>query len=418
MLEDQYSSPVADRIRGLWLGPAIEKYVDWLAERQHTSGSIRVYVQTVIKFDTYASRAGAMSWDELPDLVTPFVEHGLGLPSARTVKSIPAARSNLRAPVESMLQLVIPGFERPSRTNEDNPFPTTVPGFFDYLREERGLRPNTLRVYRHYLRTFEAYIQNRGVDHLSQLSPEVISDFVTDRSRTLGSRSMWSVCHTMRGLLRYALREGHISSDLARAIPRGRNYRQKSVPRAISWEDAGRLLAVVDRDSLAGCRDYAMLLLLLTYGLRAREVAHMSLDDIDWQRSILRIPSRKGGHSTVYPFAEAVGSAIIDYLQRGRPKVDGRQLFRRCKAPFSHLDHSCVSSRASKYLKRAGITVPRAGSHTLRHTCVQRLVEADMPFKNIGDYVGHSSPASTLVYAKVALHKLRPLVIGEAEEML
>jgi integrase len=69
-------------------------------------------------------------------------------------------------------------------------------------------------------------------------------------------------------------------------------------------------------------------------------------------------------------------------------------------------------------LRAAGIAVPRAGSHTFRHTCVQHLVDAEVPFKTIGDYVGHRCEESTLVYGKIALHRLRQLVIGEAEEML
>jgi site-specific recombinase XerD len=70
------------------------------------------------------------------------------------------------------------------------------------------------------------------------------------------------------------------------------------------------------------------------------------------------------------------------------------------------------------YIKAAGIEVRRAGSHTFRHACVQHLVNANVPFKVIGDYVGHRSPASTQIYGKVALHKLRELTIGEAEDVL
>ena len=74
--------------------------------------------------------------------------------------------------------------------------------------------------------------------------------------------------------------------------------------------------------------------------------------------------------------------------------------------------------RAQVYLKAAGTKVPRAGSHTFRHSCVQRLVDADVSFKVIGDYVGHRVPASTQIYGKVAIHKLRALAIGEAEDLL
>jgi integrase/recombinase XerD len=82
------------------------------------------------------------------------------------------------------------------------------------------------------------------------------------------------------------------------------------------------------------------------------------------------------------------------------------------------MQHSAVSAMVSARMRSADIHVTRAGSHTLRHACVQHLVEADVPFKVIGDYVGHRDPASTLIYGKVAVHKLRELVIAEAEDML
>ena len=77
-----------------------------------------------------------------------------------------------------------------------------------------------------------------------------------------------------------------------------------------------------------------------------------------------------------------------------------------------------VSTRASCYLHKAGVAVPRPGSHTLRHTCVQRLIDAHFPFKAIGDYVGHASPDSTAIYAKVSLENLREVALGDGEEVV
>ena len=62
--------------------------------------------------------------------------------------------------------------------------------------------------------------------------------------------------------------------------------------------------------------------------------------------------------------------------------------------------------------------MPRPGSHTLRHTCVQRLVDAGFALKTIGDFVGHRSPASTEIYAKVAVESLRQVALGDGEEVL
>jgi integrase/recombinase XerD len=156
----------------------------------------------------------------------------------------------------------------------------------------------------------------------------------------------------------------------------------------------------------------------VSYGLRAHEIATMQLDDLDWKQAQLRVPTRKGGHSTLYPLSATVGEAIIDYLRAGRPAVDDRHLFLVTRTPYSPMAYWTVSKRVASRLHAAGIKVARAGSHTLRHTCVQRLVEADVPFKVIGDYIGHRRAESTLVYGKVALHRLRQLVIGDAEEAL
>ena len=222
----------------------------------------------------------------------------------------------------------------------------------------------------------------------------------------------------MRVFLRYLHRENIIPADITRALPRGRKYKQSSLPRGIPWADVQRVLDGVDRRSSVGKRDNAVMLLLASYGLRAREVAALELDDLDWAHSQLKVPARKGGHSSIYPLSASVGEAVIDYLRAGRLAVDDRYVFLTSRTPFGPINHYSISRLAAQYIVAAGIKVPRPGSHTLRHSCVRRLVESDVAFKAIGDYVGHRRAESTLVYAKVALHRLRQLAIGDAEEAL
>jgi integrase len=178
------------------------------------------------------------------------------------------------------------------------------------------------------------------------------------------------------------------------------------------------MLETADRRKPVGKRDYAILLLLVTYGLRAREVAALTLDDIDWRNERLKVLERKADHSTTYPLSSVVGDAILDYLSKGRPETSDRHVFFRAIAPYAPLTFSAVSACASRYLRKAGIAVSRPGSHTLRHTCVQRLVDAQFSLKMIGDYVGHRSAASTEIYAKVDIETLREVALGNGEEVL
>jgi integrase/recombinase XerD len=113
-----------------------------------------------------------------------------------------------------------------------------------------------------------------------------------------------------------------------------------------------------------------------------------------------------------------VNCHLVDYLQHGRPQTADRHVFFRTLAPVQPLTGAAVSSRAAHYLHKIGVSVPRPGSHTLRHTCVQRLVDAEFDLKVIGDYVGHGSPAATEVYTKVDVEALRAIAQGPGEEVL
>lgn len=421
MLESVFIRPqTVDRIRALWLGSAIEQYVSWLIERRNAPSHIRSCVTMIERFTAFTWSRGARTWDDLPAHVSAFVEHQMRERNAecRSVKDRRTILSQARSPVEQLLRLLVPGFVGHT-TRRATPFAVVAPGFFDYLEHERGLRDQTRRLYAHNLRVFEAYLHSTGVG-VAPVTPAILTEFLREpglRGAPLGPTAMQQRGATLRVFFRYLHRQRVIPADLSRAIPRRRGYRQASLPRGITWTEVERVLAAVERRTPHGKRDYAILLLLATYGLRAREVSALTLDDIDWTRGQIHINARKNGHSTIYPLGTGVGNALVDYL-KVRPAVHDRQIFLRAMAPFTPLDFHVISSRACHYLRRAGVEPPRAGSHTFRHACVQRLVEADLSFKVIGDYVGHRSGESTQVYSKVAVHLLRQLALGDGEEAL
>ena len=199
-------------------------------------------------------------------------------------------------------------------------------------------------------------------------------------------------------------------------VDRPRTYLLSDIPRSISPAEVTRARL---RGPDLGRRqaDYAALLLLATYGLRSREIAALTLYHIDWRRERLSVPGRKGGHSTAFPLSSPVGEALVDYLQHGRPLSAERHVFFMAFAPCAHPPHA-VSKLATKYLLKAGIQVPRPGSHTLRHSCVQPLADADFSLKTICDFVKHCSPKTTEIYTKVAVEALREIALRDCEEVL
>ena len=422
MLEKYFVKPqTVDRVRASWIGAEVEDYVDWLAEHGYGTKTVWRRVPLLIAFGEFARLRGARAVADLPVHVDAFVvERVAQHRDARrgAAPERPVAKE-IRGPIEHMLSLVVPGFEPSGRSHLALPFADAVPGFFDYLVEERGLRPASVLSYRHHLDRFAAYLARVGVENIEELSPPILSAFVIERSGAgLAKTTIREGCGVLRVFLRYAHRQGHLPRDLSEAVGWPQAYRLSSIPRSISWADVNRVLATVDRRTPCGKRDHAMLLLLVTYGLRGREVAALTLDDIDWKRERLAVPERKAGHSTAFPLSATVGEALVAYLQDGRPQTTDRHVFFRAMAPLRPIGPAAVSGCARRYLLKAGIDVPRPGSHTLRHSAVQRLVDADFSLKTIGDFIGHRSTRSTEVYAKVAVESLREVALGDGEAVL
>lgn len=419
MLENYFVQPATvDRYLGSWVGAEIEQYVVWLAGHHYSDRCVWRRVPLVFAFGEFACARGAAIVGDLPAYVDAFVDDRVALHHKRNGSSRSMAKE-VRGPVEQMLTVVLPGYDPSGRQHLELPFAETVPGFFEYLTQERGLRPLTVGAYRIHLRKFEAYLLQIGLESIRDLLPAVISAYLVERAGTgLAKSTVRDEAGALKVFLRYAHREGVLASDLSTAVGWAQTYRLSDIPRSVSWADVNLVLAAVDRRTVAGKRDYAILMLLVTYGLRGREVAALTLDDIDWKRERLAIPERKAGHSTAFPLSVVVGQALLDYLQHGRPISTDRRMFFRATAPRQPITAAAVSSRTRHYLLKAGINVPRPGSHTLRHTAVQHLVDANFSLKTIGDFVGHRSARSTEVYAKVDIEALREVALGDGEEVL
>ncbi len=421
MLEDYFVRPdTNDRIRASWIAPAIEQYVRWLTDHRYTARSVLHRVPILTRFGEFAKKQGSSELVHLPEQVEPFVQQWLqerapGKSAARQRK----LSQEVRNPIQQMLRVAVAtyaGLGRPHRPT--NPFERQAPRFWEFLTDEKGLRPRTLLQYSFHLRQFAAYLERVGINNLDSLSPVVISGFVADYGPRVAWTTLRNACGTLRVLLRYLYREGVLAKDFSSLVEFPQSYRLAGIPRSIGWDQVERILAAIDRRSTCGKRDYAMLLLLATYGLRACEVAALTLDDLDWRNERLRVRERKAGNTTTYPLSSVVGAAIIDYLKNGRPTTTCREVFMRAEAPLAPIGHAAVVCRAAHFIRKAGISVPRPGSHVLRHSCVQRLIDANFSLKQVGDYVGHRSASSTQIYGKIAIEQLRDVALGDGEDVL
>lgn len=123
---------------------------------------------------------------------------------------------------------------------------------------------------------------------------------------------MHCVCCALRSFIRFLRMEGHAMAPQLENFPHPRIYRQEEIPSFLNSQQVKNVLDCVDRSTTAGIRDYAVLLLLLTYGMRASEVTRLTLEDIDWSAEKIHLRDRKSGRSDIMPLSAIVGEALYN----------------------------------------------------------------------------------------------------------
>lgn len=347
----------------------------WLAQRGLNTEDM---TSSVLRKFLTARRLQGYTWWLSPKALAPFLDYlrGLGL--------APTEPKPAPSPSEQLLDR-----------------------FRSYLLNTRGLVAATVRGYVDMVRPFVAARAAAGGLDWPALTGEQVNAFIRRacRKRSRGSASLLVVA--LRSLLNYLHLEGLLARPLAETVPAVACSRLAGLPRSLPSRDVERMLAVCDRRTPAGRRDFAMLMLLARLGLRAGEVRTLELGDIDWRAGELRVRG-KGNRSERLPLPREVGQAIAAYLRRGRPEsAQGRTVFVRVHAPHRPLSSGGVTEAVASAALRIGLTGVTA--HRLRHTLATEMIRAGASLPEIAQVLRHRRLVSTAIYAKVDREGLRQL---------
>jgi integrase len=222
----------------------------------------------------------------------------------------------------------------------------------------------------------------------------------------------------LRTFLRFCLHSGYIERSLEHAVPTLRTYKLATVPRGLSDTQVQQVLRCINRSTHVGQRDYAILLLLYTYGVRGGQVRALRLEDIDWAQNQILFKALKHGKDSHLPLTPEVGESLLDYLQNSRPSFPHPHVFLTCRAPYRPFHHSnSLSAIVSRYIRAAGIEIPSKGAHAFRHCFATRMLQKDHSLKAIADVLGHRYIGTTFIYTKVEFNALKQVPLEWPEEV-
>ncbi|MEK7995938.1 MAG: site-specific integrase, partial [Planctomycetota bacterium] len=213
----------------------------------------------------------------------------------------------------------------------------------------------------------------------------------------------------LRSFFRYLYLRGDIATNLAAAVPKVPKWRFTTVPKWIPGEQVTRLLQSCDQTTGIGRRDYAILILLSRFGLRAGEIVSMTLDDLNWEAGEIVVRG-KGNRRERLPIPHDVGKALVKYLRKGRPQCVTRRVFIRDRAPHQGFRSSGVIGYVvRRALTRVGLDPPFKGAHLLRHSLATEMLRRGGALNEICELLRHRHPNTTQIYAKVDLVALNKL---------
>jgi len=281
--------------------------------------------------------------------------------------------------------------------------------YLRFLVEHRGVKRTSLVPWLFNLRGFLLFLDRRRVRSLSSLRPKLFSDYLVTKAHHQPA-TVAGIASNLRGFLRYLCMRGILAKDLSPHVPRIRRWRHDRLPAVWTTAQVEAMLAVIDRTSPVGKRNFAIVLLACRLGLRTSDIRALRLEDIRWDQAKIAIRQSKTGAPLVLPLSEELGQALIDYLKHGRPQSKHREVFLGVHAPFAPFGHGYSFHNILTDCRRlAGIQVPREGHwgmHSLRHTLATRLLERGTPLPVISDIIGHLDTNSTAVYLKIDMERL------------
>jgi len=282
--------------------------------------------------------------------------------------------------------------------------------YLKYLQEERQFCKETLKRSNVMLSAFLDVLGDKVTRKQFRLLKAEDIDIYVKQHLKDSPENLRTLVGTLRGFLRYCANQRYTSSDLSTIIPSIPSYRLATLPKGMEDSALQRLLNAIPKDTPNGARNYAIVLLLMAYGIRGKSITALLLEDVCWPNSTIKIRAQKGGKEVVLPLLEPVGEAILNYL-RYRPETSFRELFLTVAAPFRPLNSMAVSIIVRNYMDKAGVKMPCSGTRTLRHSWAIRALAHGIPIKSIADVLGHRCLDNTFIYAKADLKTLREVAM-------
>lgn len=290
------------------------------------------------------------------------------------------------------------------QANLQNQFTSVLTAFIQTLTTSKVNRHNTETILSRLL----LFLQNNDVFDFKGMTVNHLRNFIIDVSIDR-PKSMDDVIGALRKFFKYIKEKGYTKESyfLLISAPRARTH--KIYP-AMSSSEMRKILNCIDTSTTIEKRDFAILSLATTTGLRSGDIASLKLENIKWLLHKLHFTQGKTKQLLILPLEDYVLTALSDYILRGRPKSDDKHVFLRNLAPFvGFTDGGAIASVFKRHLENAGICHEIGDGktmHGIRRMIGTAMVSNNPPITTVAEVLGHKNIKSTKQYLALDLDGL------------
>lgn len=270
----------------------------------------------------------------------------------------------------------------------------------------KELRCNQTTIDGHslYLYRFSLYLENSGAGLLEDIDQKHILSFVSTQTN-----NNINVVSSLRVFFRFVYEERLLKTDWSHVLVNYKWTKREKLPSVYTAGEVKQVESSVSRSSGVGKRNYSVLLLSTRLGLRASDIAHLSFDNLDWEKSRIVFKQHKTGKEIELPLLSGTGRAIINYLKFGRPHSNSPKVFLSARAPYRPMTGAAVSKAIAQIIDASCIPIGKRkhGPHSMRHSLASRLLENSVSLPVISESLGHQKTEVTMTYLRIDIKTLR-----------
>jgi integrase/recombinase XerD len=382
------------------LDQAIDGYLQWMADSGYAQSTQEAYARDLKRFSGFVKQRKC-PFDAI------FTEDTL-----RQFKA--TGKSYQCGAVYGLSQFLFDQGKIPQPLTAKNPLiklPEIYEDYLVYYQQQRGVwADGNTRQNRRVLWALHDYLQKERID-LARLTIGQVDAFLAQFFAPFKPATQRAYRSKLRGFLTYLYRERNlIKRDLASFIVAKRHYGMSQPPKFLRPGEIQKLFTGVSLSSDSDIRTYAMMHLAYTLGLRLKEVALITLDDISFSQATLTLTDRKNTHPLVLPIPAATLKAVAAYRIVVRPKTKHNTLFLTLYPPYRPVSPNTIGYHIRKVMKAAGLP---STTYWLRHTYAQNLLESGASVFEVKEMLGHDDIESTQKYLHVHIQLMRQVLFNE-----